>query len=155
MKALILTLAALLPLTAALPAQAQEGRGRWDGPRQAGRGERFARALQLTADQQNQIRALRASHRDAIAPLRASARAARAALAQALQDPATAEATLRDLHQKASEAHFQLLLAGRANRVQVRALLTPEQREKASVLRATHRERARGQMRRMRMRCGD
>lgn len=151
MKALILTLATLLPLTAALPSQAQETPGRSRGPR----GQHLARALNLTADQQTRIHVLRASHRGAVAPLRTSAQGARAALAQALQDPATPEATLRELHQKTSEAHFQLLLAGRANRAQVRALLTPEQREKASALRATHRERARGQMRRMRMRGGD
>ncbi len=137
MKALILTLAALLPLTAQ------------DAPRP--RGQRFAQALQLTADQQSKIQALRASHRAATAPKRQAAQEARATLAKALQDPGTPEATLRSLHQKAAEAHFQVLLARRENLLQIRALLTPEQREKAQLLRADHQDRMRGRMRRMRM----
>lgn len=158
MKALILTLATLLPLASSLPLRAAEAVPAPEsrpGPGQGQRGQRFAKALQLTAEQQGQIQALRASHRAAIAPQRQAAQAAQAALAKALQDPAISDATLRELHQKASEARFQVMLAGRANLAQVRALLTPEQREKASVLLATHRERIRGQMRRMRMRQRD
>ncbi len=136
MKALILTLATLLPL-APQPMHASDGT--------------HGRALQLTADQKTKIQALRAGQREAMAPKRRTAQEARAAFAKAMRDPATPEATLRDLHQRASEAHFQMLLAGRASQAQVRALLTPEQREKASAISATHRERARNRMRMMRM----
>ncbi len=156
MKALILALATMLPLATSQPLHAaDEAPSSMATPGQGHRGQRFAKALQLTADQQTKLQALRASHRAATAPKHQAAQEARTALAKAMEDPATPEATLRDLHQRASEAQFQILLAGRANRAQVRALLTPEQREKASVLLATHRERMRGQMRMMRMRPRD
>ncbi|HJV21269.1 MAG TPA: Spy/CpxP family protein refolding chaperone [Holophagaceae bacterium] len=142
MKALILALATLLPLAAQQPAP--------QGGTHPGRGRHLAKVLQLTPDQQTKIHALRTSQFTANAPKRQAAQEAHAALAKALQDPATPEATLRDLHQKASEARFQLMLARRADLAQVRALLTPEQREKAAVLLARHQERMRGHLMRMR-----
>ena len=159
MKALILTLATLLPLMAqdSTPPAAPKGH----------RGERFAlpsthaltgiygQALNLTADQKTKLHELRGIQRTANAPKRQAAQATRAAFGKAMQDPATPEATLRELHLKASEAHFQVLLAGRGNLAQVRALLTPEQREKASALFASHREQLRGRMRLMRMALRD
>ncbi|HJV90651.1 MAG TPA: Spy/CpxP family protein refolding chaperone [Holophagaceae bacterium] len=142
MKALILTLATLLPLAAQQPTPQ-------DGPHPGRQGQRLARALQLTSDQQTKIQALRSSQFTANAAKRQAAQEAHAALAKALQDPATPEATLRDLHQKAADARFQLLLARRADLAQVRALLTPEQREKAAAILARHRDRMRGRMMRL------
>lgn len=53
------------------------------------------------------------------------------ALMDALFEGSTTEAQLRELHRAAGDARFALLLEDRATRLEVDALLTPEQRAKA------------------------
>lgn len=144
MKALILTFLTFLPLAAQAPREARNHRQ-----------GRLAEALNLTADQQAKLKALRASHQAAQAPQRSAVQEARAALAKALQDPATPEATLRTLHTRASEAQFQVLLARRAQRAEMRAILTPEQRERAAAFQAAHHERRKGRAQHLRMALRD
>jgi len=124
---LILTLAAL-PL-AAQPA-----------PRRPGR---IAQALNLSDAQRASIRSIREKHGPELHLRQDAARQAQAALRTALREPATPEAQLRTLHGKASAARFEMLMARRTVRQEVRAVLTPEQREKAAELRGMARERMR------------
>ncbi|HEY3271573.1 MAG TPA: Spy/CpxP family protein refolding chaperone [Geothrix sp.] len=111
---------------AALPMLAQPA----SGPRKA----RMARALNLTEAQRASIQAIREKHRPDLMARREAVRQAQAALRTALQDPATPETQLRALHDKASAARFDLLLAGRAVHQEMRAMLTPEQQARAAGL---------------------
>jgi protein CpxP len=122
---------ALVALTM-LPALAQPA------PRQRLREHRQARvalALNLTEAQKTSLKALREKHEAALTAKREALRDAQGALRKALQDPAASEAQLRPLHERASAARFELLLAARSLRLERRAILTPEQREKAAELR--------------------
>ena len=114
---------AMLPLTA----QA--------GPDPGHRAERISRALGLTEDQKTSIRAIREKHRPDLTLRRDAVRHARIDLRTALQDPATPEARLRDLYNKASAVRFDLILAQRATRLEVQAVLTPDQRARAAEIR--------------------
>jgi Spy/CpxP family protein refolding chaperone len=130
---------ALILLLVAGPLAAQPGRPQ--GPRV----ERLARALNLTDAQKTAIRSIRDKHQPEMAQRRAAARQAQEALQAALRDAATPEAQLRALHDKASAARFDMMLARRSVHQEVQAVLTPEQREKAAELRGAARERMRGQ----------
>jgi len=121
MKAAALAILALLPLTAQAPA-----------PKPG----RLALLLDLSPDQQARLRALRATQREALAPKLAVQREARRALAQELRAPDATEARIRALHARAAEAHLEVLLARRADRAALKAVLTPAQQEKAAALRA-------------------
>lgn len=129
---------ALILLLVAGPLAAQPGRP------QSPRVERLARALNLTDAQKTAIRSIRDKHQPEMAQRREAARQAQVALQAALRDAATPEAQLRALHDKASAARFDMMLARRAIHQEVQAVLTPEQREKAAELRGMARERMRG-----------
>ena len=122
MKPLAAILLALLPLAAqeAAPAPARSGR--------------VAKLLDLSPDQQAKLSSLRTAHRVALAPKVAALREARQALAQGLRNPATPEAQVRALYQRASDARLNVLLARRAGRAELKAVLTPVQQEKAKAL---------------------
>ncbi|WP_243304313.1 Spy/CpxP family protein refolding chaperone [Geothrix oryzisoli] len=132
---------------AALPMLAQPGPGAHDG-------RHLARALNLTEAQRTSIQAIREKHRPDLLAHREAMRQARAALRTALQDPATPEARLRTLHDQASSARFDLLLAARAARQEVQSVLTPEQRARAAEMRATAQVRRRERMRHLRLAMG-
>ena len=66
---------------------------------------------------------------------------ARIDLRTALQDTATPEAKLRALYDKAAASRFDLILAQRSIRAEVEAVLSPEQRGKATELREHRRHR--------------
>ncbi|WP_306589982.1 Spy/CpxP family protein refolding chaperone [Geothrix sp. 21YS21S-4] len=143
--------AAILALTV-LPALAQTAP---EAPaRPAPEPSRLARVLGLTETQRASIRAIREKHQPAMAALRASARQAQGAFRAALRDGATADAQLRTLHDQASSARFELLLAGRSLRQEMRAVLTPEQRAKAAELRDLARVHHREHTRRFHARMG-
>ena len=132
---------------AALPMLAQPG----PGPQE---GRRLARALNLTETQRTSIQAIREKHRPDLLAHREAMRQTQAALRAALQDPATPEAQLRSLHDKASSARFDLLLAARAVRQEVQTVLTPDQRARAAKWRATAQVRRRERMHHLRMAMG-
>ena len=111
-------------------------------PVPAPRPGRIARAIHLTEVQQASIRAIREKHRPDMVARRDAVRQAQAAFRTALQDPSTPEARLRALHGQASAARFELMLAGRSMRREVRAVLTPEQRARVAA-RVLRRERLR------------
>jgi Spy/CpxP family protein refolding chaperone len=112
----------------ALPLSAQPGPDSW---RQADHGRQ---ALHLTEAQQASIRAIREKHRSDLTLKRDAVLHARIDLRTALKDPATPEARLRALYEKASGARFDLILAQRATRLEAQAVLSPEQRAMAAEL---------------------
>lgn len=136
----------LIVTLAALPMLAQPAPRRWQG--------RMARALALTDTQKTSIWAIREKHRPDLLAQRDAVRQAQAAFRTALQDPATPEAQLRALHDKAATARFGMLMASRAMRQEVQAVLTPEQRAKAAELRAVARVRRQERMRHLRLAMG-
>lgn len=144
MKPLFRTFAVLALIV--LPALGQPAPRRGNG--------RIGRVLALTDAQKASIQAIREKHRPDLATRRDAAREAQAAFRAALRDPATPEAQLRLLHDKAASARFGMLMAGRAMRQDIQAVLTPEQRAKASQLREEARFRRRERLRHFRMAMG-
>ena len=112
----------------ALPMAAQPGP---DGGRRA---DRISHALNLTESQKTSIRGIREKHRQDLTLRRDALKHAQIDLRTALQNLATPEAQLRALYDKASAARFDLIQARRSVRVEVQAVLTPEQRAKAADL---------------------
>ena len=147
----ILALAALplaaLPL-AALPLAAQPLSGQ--GPH----AEKVARALNLTEAQKASIQSIREKHRPDMLLHHDTIQQAQATLRAALLEASTPEAQLRALHDKASAARFELMLARRSLRQEVQAVLTPEQRVKAAELRGMAQARMRERRHHLRMAAG-
>lgn len=113
--------AALLVFGAMLSAQ---GRGAGMGPR-PGRG--FL-GLNLTTDQQAQVKAIHQKHQAAIQAKRQATQAARQEMRQAMAKAETDATTLQTLHQKVSSAQFELMLEHRAVRTEILPLLTADQK---------------------------
>ncbi len=112
---------------------AAAGAGR-DGGREcgghAGRGDRFAKALGLSADQKAQIRSIFEKHRPELLPLRKEFAAEKRALRDMIHSEPADEAAIRA--QVAKLAATGADLAVRRARIshEVRAVLTPEQTAK-------------------------
>jgi Spy/CpxP family protein refolding chaperone len=137
----------ILALTA-LPLAAQPLSGR--GPH----AEKVARALNLTEAQKASIQSIREKHRPDLVLRRDAIQQAQAAWRAAVQDAATPEAQLRALHDKASAARFEMMLARRSVHQEVQAVLTPEQRVKAAEMRGMAQARMRERMHHLRMAAG-
>ena len=124
---------------ALMPARAQHpDRPKAEAPhhvREAARAEGVARRLKLSEAQRKAIQAIRARHGDSLKADRQAAREARRDLREASRDPRTSLEHLRAFHEAAAQRQFELLLARRAMRAEVQAVLTPEQREEAARLR--------------------
>ncbi len=125
----------------AVPLAAQSGPGYGPGT------ERIDRALNLTETQRTSIRTIHDKHRPDLILQRDAVKHARIDLRTALQDTATPEARLRALYDKASAARFDMILARRSIRLEVGAVLTPEQRAQAAEMRCHARRRLRERMR--------
>jgi Spy/CpxP family protein refolding chaperone len=98
--------------------------------------------LKLTDQQKAQIKDLRLKNLDSIKAGRTAAMDARKAYALAAQDPATPVEKLKALHQDAADKRFEVLLAQRAVRAQMREVLSPAQRtemDRMKVLASDHR----------------
>jgi Spy/CpxP family protein refolding chaperone len=108
----------------------------------------------LTDAQRVSIQGIREKHRPDLVLRRDAVRQAQAALRTALRDPATPEPQLRTLHDRASAAQFEVILARRSVRQDVQAVLTPEQRAKAVEMRGVAQGKARERMRHSRMATG-
>jgi Spy/CpxP family protein refolding chaperone len=132
----------------ALPLSAQAGPGR------SPRAERISQALHLTDTQKASIRTIREKHRPDLVLRQDAIHRARTALQTGLRDAATPEAQLRTLYDKAAGARFEMMLARRAVRQEVQAVLTPEQRATAAELRGQAQARMRERMRHLRMAAG-
>lgn len=97
--------------------------------------------LDLTDAQKASMKAIAERHHAAMKPKFEAAAEARKALHSAMQDPAASPERLKALHDKASQAQFELALDRRAMRQESLALLTPEQKAKAEKLRADMQQR--------------
>ncbi len=124
----------------ALPLAAQPGP---DGGRRA---DRINHVLNLTEAQKTSIRSIRDKHRQDLILRQDALKHAQIDLRTALQSLDTPEAQLRALYDKASAARFDLIQARRSVRVEVQAVLTPEQRTKAADLRDRAQARWHGRM---------
>jgi len=132
-----LALAALL----ATPLAAQDhlrGGGQGMGPHPEGGPMMLMRGLNLTEAQKAEMKLLGEKHRTATKAKQEAAMAAHEALHGAMLDPASSLEQLKALHEKASQAQFELALDHRAMLQEALALLTPEQKAKAEQLRAEH-----------------
>jgi Spy/CpxP family protein refolding chaperone len=112
--------------------------------------ERAAEFLKLTDAQKASIKAIHEKNQDGAKTRREAAQAAGKAFREAAQDPKVSTDQLRRLHQAAADARFDALSTHRAMMLEIRNLLTPEQREKAATLRGMGLERRRERMMRMR-----
>jgi hypothetical protein len=126
-----------------LAAQAPPDFGHQPGPagrEQPGRDhagpERMLKALGLSKEQDQAVRAVLEGHRTRGSALRRAAMDHGEALRAAAEDPAVTDDQLRTLNAAAGEAHFKALLDHRAMLKEIEALLTPAQRTKAARLRA-------------------
>lgn len=138
-SALTLALVALL----ATPLAAQ-GHPRGDGPGMGPHheaGPMLMRGLNLTEAQKADLKALATKHREAMKPKHEAAMAARKVLHEAMVNPAATVDQLKALHEKASQAQFELALDRRAMMQESLTLLTPEQKAKAEQLRLERQKR--------------
>lgn len=138
---------ALALVAAALPARAQTaaappdtvqtpggGNAPAPGAPQAWLQNRFAARLGLSDAQKASCQAILEKHRAALAQKRQSAGEARRAFREAFGKSETAPDTLRQLHRTMADQEFEQQLERRALRQELRAVLTPEQREKAAFM---------------------
>ena len=116
-------------------------------PLPGARAERLIRDLGLTEAQLASIHAIREKHRPDLLLRRDAARQSGLALRTALGDVATPRPRLQSLHDQASAARFEWMLARRSIRQEIRAVLTPEQRERAAELRGLAQARRREHLR--------
>lgn len=103
-----------------------------------GFGPMAMRGLDLTDAQKASMKVLADKHREAMKPKLEAAAQARKALHGAMMDPATSVDQLKALHDKASQAQFEMALGRRAMMQESMALLTSEQKAKADKFRAEH-----------------
>lgn len=109
------------------------GRKRGWGP---GRGfERIARALDLTPTQQEKIRGIVQDEREKARPLHEKLADARRKIREAATAEPLDETTVRSLAAEQAKARADLIVSHARMRESIRALLTPEQRERADTMR--------------------
>ena len=94
----------------------------------------MAKALNLTEAQKTAMKDIRAKHKAALEAKRAAAETARKAFMEAVKKPETPADALKPLHRTQADANLDLLLEHRAMRIEMAALLTPEQKLKAARL---------------------
>jgi len=136
-----LTLALVAMFAAPLAAQGHPwGGGPGMGPRHAA-GPMLMRGLDLTEAQKADLKVLATKHREAMKPKQEAAMTARKAMHEAMMNPAATPDQLKALHEKVSQAQFELALDRRAMMQESMNLLTPEQRAKAEQLRLEHQKR--------------
>ena len=94
------------------------------------------RGLDLTEAQKADLKVLAAKHREASKGKHEAVVTAMKAFHTAMMDPAMSVDQLKVLHEKASQAQFEMALGQRVMMQESMALLTPEQKAKAEKLRA-------------------
>ena len=112
-----------------------EGEGRdggWRGHREPG--DRFAKALDLSKEQTEKVRAIFRKHRDEAAPLRKEMVSERRELRNLTQADKTDEAAIREQAKKIAATSGELALRRARMAQEVRAVLTPEQVQKFRAL---------------------
>ena len=132
-----LALVALFLGAALAPGFAQDRPRRDEGPgRPEGMGpnlkDHLEKALKLTPDQKAKVDAIQARHKPAMEAKREAAQTARKAFMEAMKNVDAKAEDLKALHRAMADADFDALLEHRSQRQEFRAILTPEQREKAA-----------------------
>lgn len=150
-RILLASCAALALLAQPGPGAGRPMAGKAEG-RMARRGEQMAflaHHLKLTEAQKARTQEIQQKNRPEIQAKQKLARETRAAFQGALQHPDSPADQLRKLHQAAADRQFEVALAQRAVRLEVRAVLTPEQRAEADRLQALGEERRKFRAERM------
>jgi Spy/CpxP family protein refolding chaperone len=93
---------------------------------------RMAEQLKLTDTQKASFKAILAKHQASMAAGRTGVAEARRALDEAMKQPDSTPDALKALHRTLSDRAFDQMLEHRALRQELRAILTPEQREQAA-----------------------
>jgi len=126
---------------------AGEGRdGMWKG--HGPQGDRLAKALDLSKEQTEQVKAIFLKHRDEIAPLRKEMVSGRRELRNLTQAEKTDEAAIREQAKKIAATSGDLAVHRAKMAREVRAMLTPEQIRKFQVLQEKRDRRIDGMMHR-------
>jgi Spy/CpxP family protein refolding chaperone len=99
-----------------------------EGPRGWMQG-RMAEKLKLTDAQKTSLTAITDKHQASLAAKGKAAKDARKAFFEAMQKPETAPETLKGLNRAKADAGMEAMLEHRALRQEIRAVLTPDQRE--------------------------
>ena len=94
--------------------------------------DRMATQLKLSEAQKTSFQAILAKHKDSLAGKGKAAQEARKALFEAMQKPESTPESLKALHRTVSDLQFDRMLEHRAMRQEIRAILTPDQREQAA-----------------------
>lgn len=128
-----LALALLLSSLAITPAFAK--RHCWDGPfgcdgRQAGQMERLTQVLDLTPQQEVDIKQIRIESEEKTAALREKIKANREAIHNALNAESLDEARLRELTREQTGLHADMMIAKHGMRAKINQILSPEQQKK-------------------------
>lgn len=108
------------------------------------RGRHFARlaeVLELTPEQQEQIKSIRAAEEEKVAPLREQLREGRKQLRTAIESQPFNEAAVRTLAKSQAAIRTELIVSRARVQSQIHALLTPEQRTLAEKLRPLMKQR--------------
>ncbi len=94
----------------------------------------MARELKLTDAQKASFKAIFAKHKDSLKAKGQAIREAHKAYREALEKPDTPQDTLKTMNRSLADLKFERRMEARAMRQELRAVLTPEQREKAARL---------------------
>jgi Spy/CpxP family protein refolding chaperone len=92
----------------------------------------MAERLKLTDAQKASLKDIMAKHRANLMAKGKAAKDARRAFFEAAQKPETSADTLKTLHRTMSDQGLEFMLERRAMRQEIRAMLTPDQREQAA-----------------------
>jgi Spy/CpxP family protein refolding chaperone len=112
--------------------------------------EFMAERLKLTEAQKASFKAIHEKHQASAKARRETVQAAAKAFREAARDPKVGTDQLRRFHQALADARFEAMAAQRAMKLELRALLSPEQREQAAELRGMAQARRHDRMQRQR-----
>lgn len=115
-----------------------EGRGpegrAFQGTAPQGGGRRILEELNLTAEQKSKINEYRERDKEAFKAKREAVQNARRKLEEAMDNPAAGEEELKNLFSEVAKARSEVEAARFESMLNIRALLTPEQRKKFTEL---------------------
>jgi Spy/CpxP family protein refolding chaperone len=134
------TLALALLLTSLVIAPAFAKRHGGSGPcdhdgKGTGQIEQLKLVLDLTPQQETEIKGVFAESREKMAPLREKKHANKEAIHNIVDADVLDEPRLRELVREQTELHADMMIARHATRSRVNQILTPEQQEKRKALR--------------------
>ena len=139
-----LTLALLLATLAITPAFAkpgQYGKGCENGEQLATRLEQLKERLDLTAQQETEIKEILSTSKERNEALREEKRTTRKELQDISRAETLDESRLRELVRKQSDQRADMMIAKHTTRTRINQILTPEQQEQHEALRQQRQER--------------